>query len=166
MAASCRTTNLAAGFSFLLEVAAENDKTERKEGKHKRVFFRFGHKRSRPAENKYPKAAFGRSAYAGVVRPTGAVKAIVKKVCPSGNGEVADRIGQSALASPRRGNVHIVTERICTRHAKANRIPLCAVLQENVVEGSGLRTEGEPRTVGGIDRQRIQRGGAVSRGRA
>ena len=152
--------------AFLLPMAAEEDKAQRKQSKHKRVFLRFRHKRSRPAENKYPKAAVERNAYGGVVRPTGAVKAIVKKVCPGGDGEVADGIGQSALASPRRGNVHIVTKRICPRQPNAKRIPLCAVLQENVVEGSSLRTEGDPWTVGGIDRQRIQGGGAVSGVRA
>ena len=35
-----------------------------------------------------------------------------------------------------------------------------------MTEGSGFCAEGNPRPVGGVDRQRIQGGGAVSRGRA
>ena len=168
---SARTNGLQGGgllASFLLRLPTmKENKAERKEGEEERVLFWFRHKRRRSAGNKYSKSASSWIADGGVVRPMRAVEAIVEKVCPGGDGEVADGIGQSALASPRGDNAYTVSERIGPRHAKANRIgSLCAVEQEEMAEGSGLRTEGDSRPVGGVDRQRIQGGGAVSRGRA
>ena len=131
----------------------EENKTQRKQTKHKRVFFRFGDQSCGRAGNHYPKAARTRRPQSAGRRKIRAKSEVVIILVGGCDGEVADRIRHGTLPSPRnRGSIG-VAERSCPGDANAHRIQLRVVNQIDMTDGSGARRRGDLWQVGGVGRQ-------------
>ena len=120
----------------------KENKTQSKQAKHKRIFLRLrhqspwlaGHYQTQSARTRSPQNAGGHKIRADSV--------CVKILARTGEREVADGIGHSALPAPRNSVAGRITQRRRAGHANAHIINGRIVEQIDVADGSGVSCGG------------------------